>query len=180
MDGFATSSKEQLRSLVCVYELDEITPKGGKDQSVTKEHPRGSMHKRPNFMQGEPPSWTQGWHHQNGASRGGKVHKYMRNHGSEGATEPGSDGPGPLWGSVRFPFSYTRRSFNPKLLEVLPFARQRAILPRGHPQAREKRWEIVHEKDRSTWRKHPQVEKKEDTIGSITMINGAMSSTLMG
>jgi hypothetical protein len=35
-DGFTTSSKEQLRSLVCVYELDEITPKGGKDQSVTK------------------------------------------------------------------------------------------------------------------------------------------------
>jgi hypothetical protein len=39
----------------------------------------------------------------------------------------------------------------------------------------EKRREIVREKDRSTRRKHPQVEKKEDT-----MINGAMSSTLMG
>jgi hypothetical protein len=24
------------------------------------------------------------------------------------------------------------------------------------------------------------VEKKEDTVGSVTMINGAMSSTLMG
>jgi hypothetical protein len=38
-DGFTTSSKEQLKSLVRVYELDEITPKGGKDRSATKEHP---------------------------------------------------------------------------------------------------------------------------------------------
>jgi hypothetical protein len=59
-DGFTTSSKEQLRSLVHVYELDEITPNGGKDRSVTKEHPRGLKRKRPNFMQGEPPSWTRG------------------------------------------------------------------------------------------------------------------------
>jgi hypothetical protein len=59
-DGFITSSKEQLRSLVLVYELDEITSNGGKDRSVTKEHPRGLKRKRPNFMQGEPPSWTRG------------------------------------------------------------------------------------------------------------------------
>jgi hypothetical protein len=43
-----------------------------------------------------------------------------------------------------------RRSFNPKLLEVPPFARQRAIRLRGHPQAREKRREIVREKNHST------------------------------
>jgi hypothetical protein len=36
------------------------------------------------------------------------------------------------------------------------------------------------EEDRPSRRKHPQVEKKEDTVGSVTMINGAMSSTLMG
>jgi hypothetical protein len=36
-DGFTTSSKEHLRSLVRVYELDEITSNGGKDRSVTKE-----------------------------------------------------------------------------------------------------------------------------------------------
>jgi hypothetical protein len=36
MDGFATSSKEHLRSLVRVHELDEITSNGGKDRSVTK------------------------------------------------------------------------------------------------------------------------------------------------
>jgi hypothetical protein len=34
--------------------------------------------------------------------------------------------------------------------------------------------------DRPSRRKHPQVEKREDTVGSVTMINGAMSSTLMG
>jgi hypothetical protein len=56
-DGFITSSKEQLRSLVHVHELDEITSNGGKDQSVTKEHPRELKHKRSDFMQGEPPSW---------------------------------------------------------------------------------------------------------------------------
>jgi hypothetical protein len=49
-DGVITSSKEQLRSLVRVLEHDEITPKGGKDLSVTKEHPRGLKRKRPNFM----------------------------------------------------------------------------------------------------------------------------------
>jgi hypothetical protein len=30
-DRFTTSSKEQLQSLVCVHELDEITSYGGKD-----------------------------------------------------------------------------------------------------------------------------------------------------
>jgi hypothetical protein len=65
-------------------------------------------------------------------------------------------------------------------MEASPFTRERVIRPRGHSQAREKRREIVPERDRSTRRKHPQVEKKEDTVGSVTMINGAMSSTLMG
>jgi hypothetical protein len=60
-DGF-TSSKDQLRSLVRVHELDEITFNGGEDRSVTKEHPRGLKHKRPNFMHGEPLSWTRGSH----------------------------------------------------------------------------------------------------------------------
>jgi hypothetical protein len=57
-DGFTISSKEQLRSLVHVHELHEITSNGGKDQSVIKEHPRGLKRERPDFMQGEPPSWT--------------------------------------------------------------------------------------------------------------------------
>jgi hypothetical protein len=50
MDGLTTSSKEQLRSLVRVHKLDEITSNGGKDRSATKEHPRGLKRKRPNFM----------------------------------------------------------------------------------------------------------------------------------
>jgi hypothetical protein len=63
------------------------------------------------------------------------VHNYMRTHGSEGATEPGRGGPRPVgphqsahagWPSplpwpVRPPFPCTRRIFNPKTLEVLPF-----------------------------------------------------------
>jgi hypothetical protein len=40
-DGFATSSKEHLRSLVRVHEIDEITSNGGKDRSATKAHPHG-------------------------------------------------------------------------------------------------------------------------------------------
>jgi hypothetical protein len=59
-DRPTTSSKEHLRSLVRVHELDEITSNGGKDRSVTKEHPQGLKRKRLDFMQGEPPSWTRG------------------------------------------------------------------------------------------------------------------------
>jgi hypothetical protein len=35
--------------------------------------------------------------------------------------------PSPLWGLVRPPFPCTRLIFNPKALEALPFARERAI-----------------------------------------------------
>jgi hypothetical protein len=59
-DGFTTSSKEYLRILVRVHELDEITSNGGKDRSDTKEYPRGLKRKRPDFMQREPPFWTRG------------------------------------------------------------------------------------------------------------------------
>jgi hypothetical protein len=38
-DGSTTSSKEQLRSLVRVHELDEIISNGGKDRSVTRNIP---------------------------------------------------------------------------------------------------------------------------------------------
>jgi hypothetical protein len=117
------------------------------------------------------------------------VHKHMRTHGSEGATEPGRDVPGPVdqnrpaWptpGVGSAPFSCTRRTFNPKFVEAPPFERHRGpFAPRGHPQARERRGRSS-EKDLSTRRKHPQVEKREDNVGSVTMINGAMSSTLMG
>jgi hypothetical protein len=44
----------------------------------------------------------------------------------------------------------------------------------------EKRRKIIREKDRCTRRKHLQVEEKEDTIKSVTMINGAIPRTLMG
>jgi hypothetical protein len=38
-DGFATSSKEHLRSLVRVHEVDEITSNGGKDRSAMRNTP---------------------------------------------------------------------------------------------------------------------------------------------
>jgi hypothetical protein len=38
-DGFATSSKENLRSLVHVHEPDEITSNGGKDRSAMRKIP---------------------------------------------------------------------------------------------------------------------------------------------
>jgi hypothetical protein len=87
--------------------------------------------------------------------------------------------PSPLRGSVRPPFPCTRRIFNPKTLEAPPFAGREPLVPGGHPQARE-RGGRSPEGDRLPRRKHPQVEKKEDTVGRVTMINGAMSSTLMG
>jgi hypothetical protein len=59
-EGFTKSSKEHLRSLIRVHELDEITSNGGKDRSVTKEHSRGLKRKRPDFMHGEPPPWSRG------------------------------------------------------------------------------------------------------------------------
>jgi hypothetical protein len=89
---------------------------------ATKEHPRGLKRKRPDFMQGEPPSWTRGWHRQNGASGGGKVHKCMRTHGSERATEPGRDGPGPVgpsrltwpsYGAGSAPLSFHSKDLQP-------------------------------------------------------------------
>jgi hypothetical protein len=50
-DGFTTSSKDKIRNLVRVHELDEITANGGEDRSATSEHPRGLKCKRPDFMQ---------------------------------------------------------------------------------------------------------------------------------
>jgi hypothetical protein len=120
--------------------------------------------------------------------------------------------PGTLRGSVRPPFPCTRRIFNPKVLEVPPFAGPAGLAhsggrfgppflapegsstlkswrcrhsqgepftPGGHPQARE-RGGRSPEEDHPSRRKHLQVEKKEDTVRSVTMINGATSSTLMG
>jgi hypothetical protein len=40
-DGFATSSKEHLRSLIRVHEHDEITSNGGKDRSCYEGTPSG-------------------------------------------------------------------------------------------------------------------------------------------
>jgi hypothetical protein len=64
------------------------------------------------------------------------LHKHMRTHGSEGATELGRDGPRPVgpsrstWPTSRVgsaPFRCTLRIFNPKSVEAPPFVEERAI-----------------------------------------------------
>jgi hypothetical protein len=108
----------------------------------------------------------------------------MKTHGSEGATEPGLGGPrlvDPAHSGGRFgpPFLAPEGSSTLK-----PWRRRHSeggepFAPRGHPQARERGGRSL-KGDQSPRRKHPQVEKKEDTVGRVTMINGAMSNTLMG
>jgi hypothetical protein len=44
-DEVTTSSKEQMRSFVCVRVQGEITSKGGKDQGATTDHSRGLRRK---------------------------------------------------------------------------------------------------------------------------------------
>jgi hypothetical protein len=102
-------------------------------------HPRGLKRKRPNFMRGEPPSWTRGWHRQNHASGGAKCIITWGTTGAKGRPNRAEMGlgrsaqagrPSPLRGSVRPPFPCTRRIFNPKTMEAPPFDRGRAIRTR--------------------------------------------------
>jgi hypothetical protein len=178
------SSKEQMRSPVRVQVQDEITPKGVKDRSVTMEHSRGL--ERPNFMREDLTSWTQGWRCQNNAIKGVQIQNDKRTHVEEGATEPDRSGPVPVGPSrsahlflvsVRLPISWAWRWCNPK----------------GHPQGREVGWERDHSRGGSIESKDATTsgggrqglastppEEEEDTIGSVTMINGSMLSALMG
>jgi hypothetical protein len=78
---------------------------------------------------------------------GGKVHKYMRTHGSEGVTEPGRDGPGSVGPSQSaWP---TSGAFDPPFLASEDPSTQSSwrrhhsedrqpFTPRGHPQARDR------------------------------------------
>jgi hypothetical protein len=113
-DGFATSSKEHLQSLVCVHDLDEITSNGGEDRSATKEHPRVLKHKRPNFMHGEPLSWTRGRHCQKRASGRGKVHNHLRTPGAKG--RPSQAGMGLGRSTQAAGLGQTRGRFGPPFL----------------------------------------------------------------
>jgi hypothetical protein len=116
------------------------------------------------------------------------VHNHLRTHGSEGATEPGPNGPGPVGpGQPAKPTSGVSSaplSLHPK--ELQPYVPGGAAIRERESHTHQ---EAIHKLERG-WRspegsrpprrKHPQVEKKEDTVGRVTMINGAMSSTLMG
>jgi hypothetical protein len=112
------------------------------------------------------------------------VHNLMRTHESEGATELGRGGPRPV-GPVHFGGRFDPPFLAPEGFSTLkPWRRRQStrgepFAPGGRPQARE-RGGRSPEGDRPHRRKHPLMEKKEDTVGRETMINGAMSSTLMG
>jgi hypothetical protein len=86
--------------------------------------------------------------------------------------------PSPLPASVRTPFlapegSSTLKPWGATIRRGQSHSHQEAIhkLERGGRSL---------EGDRPPRRKNPQVEKKEDTVGRVTMINGELSSTLMG
>jgi hypothetical protein len=113
------------------------------------------------------------------------VHNHMRTYGNEGATEPGRDGPGPAAGPAHLCGRFGPPFLAPEGSSTLkPWSRRHStggepFAPGGRPQVRE-RGGRSPEGDEPPRRKHPHMEKKEDTIGRETMINGAMSSTLMG
>jgi hypothetical protein len=112
------------------------------------------------------------------------VHNHLRTHGSKGSTEPGRDGTRPV-GPAHSGGRFGPHFLAPEGSSTLePWRRRHStgrepFAPGGHPQDRE-RGGRSPEGDQPPRRKHPQVEKKEDTVGRETMINGAMSSTLMG
>jgi hypothetical protein len=111
------------------------------------------------------------------------VHNYMRTHGSEGATEPGRAGPRPA-GRAHFGGRFGLIFLAPEGFSTLKRWRRcqskgEPFAPGGHPQDRE-RGGGSPKGDQPPRRKHPLLEKKEDTVERETMINGAMPSTLMG
>jgi hypothetical protein len=125
-------------------------------------------------MRENPLSWMRGWHRQNGAIEGGNVQNVKRAHMREGATEPGH------------PFLEPEEDATPK-----PW--RWTIHPTGRPQAREEGEERDHSRGGSLYSKEATTsggwrrglattlpEENEDTVSSVTMINGAMPSTLMG
>jgi hypothetical protein len=184
-DGFATSSKEHLRSLVRVHELDEITPNCGQDRSATRNTPGDWSVK-------DRTSCKENLH----LGREDDIVKIMQVEGEEyiitwgptgvkGRPNRAEVGPGRPAGPAHFggrfdpPFLAPEGSWTLKPWRHRHLTEREPFAPGGHPQARERGGRSL-EGDQPPWRKHPHVEKKEDTVGRKTMINGAMNSNLMG
>jgi hypothetical protein len=167
-DRFATSSKEHLRSLVRVHELDEITSNGGKDRSATRNTPGDWSIK----------DWTSCAENLH-LGRKDDIVKIMQVEGAKCITTWGpteakgrpnwaemglgrSAQPTPVVGSA--PFPCTRTIFNTKTLEAPPFDRGES---HSHQEAIHKleRGGRSPEGDRPPRRKHPQVEKKTPSEG---------------
>jgi hypothetical protein len=94
-------------------------------------------------------------------------------------TVPRPAGPAHFWRRFGPPFLSPEGSSTLKLWRRRHSQKREPFAPGGHPQAGE-RGGRSPEGDQPPRRKNPQVEKKEDTVGRVTMINGAMSSTLIG
>jgi hypothetical protein len=143
-DGFATSSKEHLRSLVRVHELDEITSNGGKDRSATRNTPG-------NWSVKDRTSYAKNLHLGREDDivkimqvEGAKCINHLRTHRSEGVTEPGRDGPGPVGpahpgGRFAPPFLAPEGSSTLKPWRRRHSTGREPFAPGGHPQARERR-----------------------------------------
>jgi hypothetical protein len=178
-DGFTISSKEHLRSLVRVHELDEITSNGGKDRSATRNTPGDWSVK-------DRTSCAENLH----IGREDDIVKIMQVEGAKCIITWGPTGAKGRPNRAESGLAQFWRQFVPPFLApegssiLKPWRRRHStggepFAPGGHPQARE-RGGRSSEGDRPPRRKHPQVDKKEDTVGRETVINGAMSSTLMG
>jgi hypothetical protein len=145
-DGFATSSKEHLRSLVRVHELDEITSNGAEDRSPTRITP-GDWNAKDRTSCEEN-------HH---LGREDDIIKIMQVEGSKSIITWGPTGAkgrpnraevgpgrpaqaGRPWWPVWPPFPCTRRIFNPKTLEAPPSTGGEPFAPEAiHKLERERR-----------------------------------------
>jgi hypothetical protein len=128
-DGFATSSKEHLQSLVRVHKLDEITSNGGEDRSDTRNTPGdlsvkdrtsceenlhlGREDNSIKIMQVEGTKYI--------SARGPTEQKGRPNRAELGLGRPAKAGrPSPVLAPVRSRFPCPRRIFNPKSPEAPP------------------------------------------------------------
>jgi hypothetical protein len=140
-DGVTTSSKEQMRSSVCVQVQGEITPKGGKEKGAIMDHPWGLRRndrtscKKTSYLHcgDDDAKMTQLKGIKSKMTRGP-----TRRNGRPNQAELG---PGqsvhPIHVSVRSPISWTWRCFNPMSVWAPPFRGDNAMYLRGRPQGRE-------------------------------------------
>jgi hypothetical protein len=168
-DRVTTSSKEQLRSPIRVREHDESLPKVARTKVLQRNIPEDWSVKdrtscKKNLHLGREDDIVKMVQ-----MKGAKCIKTWGPTGAKGRPNRARMSPGrPAWptlGSVRPPISWAWRSFNPKYVEAPPFAEGEPFAREAvHKLEREKRREIICEKDHSTRRKQPQVEEDAEAL----------------